>query len=65
MLIPLDHEAQSATNLIANLLSQLSLNRSNVSKEVIDLNEKCLSENTRATDDELCGVLCAQILKLN
>ena len=63
MLAPLDHEAQSTTNMIDSLLSQVLLNQSSVSTEVMDLYQKCQRMNTRATDDELCGVLCAQLLK--
>ena len=63
MSVPLDHEAQSATNLISSLLSQVLLNQSSVSEEVMELYQRHQNKNTRATDDELCGVLCAQILK--
>ena len=63
ILVPLDHEAQSATNIIGSLLSQVLLKPSNVSKEVMELYQKCQRMNTRATDDELCGILCAQLLK--
>lgn len=49
--------------MIGSLLSQVLLNQSSVSEEVIELYQKHQSMNTRASDDELCGVLCAQILK--
>ena len=63
MLVPLDHEAQSTTNMIVSLLSQVLLKQSSISEEVRDLYQKYQNLDTRATDDELCDVLCTQLLK--